>query len=125
MAILIVCGKLRRLTNQTVSSIIDQFNIQKGILTNGPQIAGPMANPSTKTVTPTMKTSVLMLKSSVISLAETEYAEDVKVTAKTDKVAIAVMNHFRNSDQFMGFIGSSFWNSTTKGSSSVPLPPYM
>lgn len=43
-----------------------------------------------------MKTSVLMLKSAVISLEDTEYAEDVRVTAKTDRVTTVVMSHFLN-----------------------------
>lgn len=91
------------------------------MLTKGPHTAGPIANPSTKRETPSTKTSVLISKSPITSLGE-EYAEDVNVTAKTDKVTIAVMNHFLSRDQFMGFSGSSCRNSTTNGSSSVPWP---
>lgn len=43
-----------------------------------------------------MKTSVLTLKSRMTSLEDTEYAEDVNVMAKTDKVTMVVMNHFLN-----------------------------
>ena len=66
------------------------------MLTKGANTAGPIANPSTKRETPTTKTSALMPKSRMTSLADSEYAEDVKVTAKTDKVAMVVMNHFLN-----------------------------
>lgn len=43
-----------------------------------------------------VNTSVLILKSGMSSFAEAAYAEDVKVMAKTEKVTIAVMNHFLN-----------------------------
>lgn len=64
------------------------------MLTKGPHTAGPIANPSTKIETPTMNTSVLMLNSPMTSLDDSEYADDVKVTAKTDHVTMAVRNHF-------------------------------
>ena len=66
------------------------------VLTKGAHTAGPIANPSTKRETPTIKTSLLMFKSRMISVPDSEYAEDVNVTAKTDKVTMVVMNHFLN-----------------------------
>jgi hypothetical protein len=64
----------------------------------------------------------LRLKSGVSSREVEDGAEEAMVTMKTDMVTIAVMNHLRACDQFMGLLASSLWNSTTKGSSSVPLP---
>jgi hypothetical protein len=52
-------------------------------------------------------------------------AEEAMVTMKTDMVTMAVMNHLRACDQFMGLLASSRWNSTTKGSFSVPRPSYV
>ena len=78
------------------------------MLTKGPQTAGPIANPSTKIETPTINTSVLISNSAMISLDDSEYADDVKVTAKTDQVTIDVRNHFLVEPQFIGFSGSSF-----------------
>jgi hypothetical protein len=90
--------------------------------TIGPQNAGPMANPRMKREMVRVNSMRLMLKLGVSSREVEEGAEEVIVTIKTDMVTIEVMNHLRDCDQFMGLLGSSLWNSTTKGSSSVPLP---
>lgn len=71
-----------------------------------------------------MKRVLLISNSVMISLADTEYAEDVNVTANTEKVTMDVRNHFLTCPQFMGLLASSFWNSTMKGSSTVPAPLY-
>lgn len=49
-----------------------------------------------------MKTSELTLNSCLTWTDETEYAADVKVTAKTEVLTILVINHFLGWDQFMG-----------------------
>lgn len=92
------------------------------ILTRGAHTAGPTANPKIKRLIPTEKTWVLILKSLIISSLESEYAEDVNVTANTEEVTMKAINHFLEAGQFIGFSGSSLLNSTMKGSVLVPCP---
>lgn len=80
------------------------FLTNVNVLTNGAHRAGPMAKPSTKTDTPTINISELILKLLMTSLAEPEYADDANVTANTESVAMAVMNHFRVEGQFIGLV---------------------
>lgn len=106
-----------------------------------------MAKPKTKRLTPREISSLLVLNSATRTLADPEYAEDVRVMARTDKVTTDVMNHFLGEEKFldnyhvnqcgtanadfvsvgciltyMGFCTSSGSHSTTKGSSIVPFP---
>lgn len=45
--------------------------------------------------------SLLVLNSATRTLADPEYAEDVRVTARTDKVTNVVMNHFLGEEKFL------------------------
>lgn len=60
-----------------------------------------MAKPKTKRLTPREISSLLVLNSANRALADPEYAEDVRVTARTDEVTTDVMNHFLDEEKFL------------------------
>ena len=82
---------------ETTNGIFRPYNSDSGAYR-----AGPMANPSTKRAIPAANSSLLVWNSAMIWSAEAEYADDVRVTAKTEQVTMDAVSHLRQDGKVMG-----------------------
>lgn len=67
----------------------------------GAQKAGPMANPKTNKLIPRENSSLLAPNSALMGWAPPEYADDVSVMARTDRVTMDMILHFLEAEKFL------------------------